>query len=54
MSFKYSVIGDKTPGRCEYNKPEVLAKSTTKMANCRPTSKPAGRPCNFPGGPGGH
>jgi len=54
MAFIYSAISDNTPGRCEYKKPEVLAKSTTKMAECRPSSKPAGRPCNFSGGPGGH
>ncbi len=35
-----------------YIKPEVLAKSTIYMAECRPNSKPSGRPCNPPG-PGG-
>lgn len=32
-----------------YKKPEILAKSTTQMAQCRPNSKPSGRPCNPPG-----
>ncbi len=35
-----------------YTKPKVLAKSTAQMAECRPNSKPSGRPCNKPG-PGG-
>jgi len=36
-----------------YKKPEVLAKSTAQMADCRPNSKPAGRPCNPPRPRGG-
>jgi hypothetical protein len=32
-----------------YSKPTVLAKSSTYMAQCRPNSKPSGRPCNPPG-----
>lgn len=36
-----------------YKKPEVLAKSTARMADCRPNSKPAGRPCNPPRPRGG-
>lgn len=36
----------------EYKKPVVLAESKTQMAECRPNSKPCGRPCNPPG-PGG-
>jgi hypothetical protein len=34
-----------------YKKPEVLAQSdgTVRMANCKPNSEPAGRPCNPPG-----
>ncbi len=32
----------------EYKKPEVLAQSTKQMAECRPDSKPSGRPCNPP------
>ena len=33
-----------------YAKPEILAQSTTlEMAECRPNSKPSGRPCNKPG-----
>ena len=35
-----------------YAKPAVLAQSVTQMAECRPNSKPSGRPCNPPG-PGG-
>jgi len=35
-----------------YKKPEVLAESTVQMAECRPNSKPSGRPCKPPG-PGG-
>ena len=35
-----------------YKKPVVLAQSTVRMAECRPDSKPSGRPCNKPG-PGG-
>lgn len=35
-----------------YTKPEVLAQSTVQMAECRPNSKPSGRPCGKPG-PGG-
>ena len=36
-----------------YTKPIILAQSTVQMANCRPNSKPAGRPCNPPGPRGG-
>ena len=32
-----------------YEKPVVLAESTVRMAECRPNSKPSGRPCNPPG-----
>jgi len=32
-----------------YKKPEILAQSTERMAQCRPNSKPSGRPCNPPG-----
>jgi hypothetical protein len=35
-----------------YKKPEILAQSTLQMAECRPNSKPSGRPCNPPK-PGG-
>ena len=35
-----------------YKKPEILAQGTEQMAECRPNSKPSGRPCNPPG-PGG-
>lgn len=35
-----------------YKKPEILAQGTTQMAECRPNSKPSGRPCNPPK-PGG-
>ena len=35
-----------------YKKPEILAQSTEKMAECRPNSRPSGRPCNPPK-PGG-
>lgn len=36
-----------------YKKPEILAQSTTQMADCRPNSKPSGRPCNPPAPRGG-
>ena len=39
-------------GFMNYKKPEILAQSTTQMAECRPNSKPSGRPCNPPK-PGG-
>jgi len=35
-----------------YRKPTVIAESVVQMADCRPNSKPSGRPCNPPG-PGG-
>lgn len=35
-----------------YEKPEILAEGTVRFAECRPNSKPSGRPCNKPG-PGG-
>ena len=35
-----------------YQKPEILTEGTVRMAECRPNSKPSGRPCNKPG-PGG-
>lgn len=41
------VVG-KEVQRMEYKKPAVLAKSTVRMAECRPNSKPSGRPCNPP------
>ena len=31
-----------------YERPKVLAESFVLMAECRPTSKPTGRPCNPP------
>lgn len=31
-----------------YQKPVILAQSKTHMAECRPNSKPSGRPCNPP------
>lgn len=37
-----------------YKKPEILAQSTVLMADCRPNSKPSGRPCNKPGPRGGN
>ncbi len=36
-----------------YSKPTVLAESYVQMADCRPNSKPSGRPCNPPGPRGG-
>ncbi len=38
--------------KMNYEKPEILAQSIVRMAECRPNSKPSGRPCNPPG-PGG-
>jgi len=32
----------------KYEKPKILAQSTVQMAECRPNSKPSGRPCNPP------
>lgn len=32
----------------KYQKPEIIASSTVQMADCRPNSKPSGRPCNPP------
>ena len=32
-----------------YEKPVVVAQSVVRMAECRPNSKPSGRPCNKPG-----
>lgn len=31
-----------------YEKPKVLAQGVVRMAECRPNSKPSGRPCNPP------
>lgn len=31
-----------------YTKPVILAQGVTQMAECRPNSKPSGRPCNPP------
>lgn len=31
-----------------YKKPKVLAQGIEQMAECRPNSKPSGRPCNPP------
>lgn len=31
-----------------YEKPSVLAQSKEQMAECRPNSKPSGRPCKPP------
>ena len=31
-----------------YKKLKILAQSILKMAECRPNSKPSGRPCNPP------
>ena len=36
-----------------YTKPKILAQSTEQMADCRPNSKPSGRPCNPPKPRGG-
>ena len=32
----------------KYRKPEVLAQSTILMAECRPSARPSGKPCNPP------
>jgi hypothetical protein len=32
----------------KYQKPAILAQSAIRMAECRPNSKPSGRPCNPP------
>jgi len=31
-----------------YKKPVILAQGKAQMAECRPNSKPSGRPCNPP------
>ena len=31
-----------------YTAPKILAQSMVLMAECRPSSKPSGRPCNPP------
>lgn len=36
-----------------YKKPEALAQSTVQMADCRPNTKPSGRPCEGNKGPHG-
>ena len=36
-----------------YTKPKVLAQSTVQMADCRPNTKPSGRPCKGDKGPRG-
>jgi len=36
-----------------YKKPKIIAESKTFMAECRPNSKPSGRPCD-PVRPGGY
>lgn len=36
-----------------YKKPEILAQSTEKMANCNPNDNPSGRPCKGNKGPHG-
>ena len=33
----------------KYEKPIILAQGSVQMAQCRPNSKPSGRPCNPPG-----
>lgn len=33
----------------KYTKPMIIAQSTIRAAECRPNSKPSGRPCNQPG-----
>ena len=56
-STKGIVISEVNPEIVDYNiieimvnyqKPIVLAESTTQKADCRPNSKPCGRPCNPP------
>lgn len=36
-----------------YEAPKIIAQSCVRMADCRPNSKPSGRPCNPPGPRGG-
>ena len=36
-----------------YSKPKIVAQSKDQMADCRPNSRPSGRPCNPPGPRGG-
>lgn len=51
INHKYIVV-ERGVRSMKYEKPSVLAQSTVQMAECRPNSKPSGRPCNPPG-PGG-
>jgi len=39
--------------KMKYEKPVTLAQGTERMADCRPNSKPSGRPCDPPR-PHGH
>ena len=32
----------------KYEKPKIIVQSIVHMADCRPNSKPCGRPCNPP------
>lgn len=45
-------IDGKEVNNMAYQKPQIIAESNKKMAQCRPNSKPSGRPCKPPG-PGG-
>lgn len=38
--------------KSKYKKPGIIAESKNTMAECRPSNKPQGRPCNMfsPGG----
>jgi len=47
-----TIVNGKEVKNMVYIKPEILAQSTVQMAECRPNSKPSGRPCDKPG-PGG-
>lgn len=46
------ILVEKEVKNMVYTKPVILAQSTVQMAECRPNSKPSGRPCNPPK-PGG-
>jgi hypothetical protein len=57
MWYNFPMMGkgnsvEKEMKKMAYTKPVILAQSTVRMAECRPNSKPSGRPCNPPR-PGG-
>ncbi len=52
LIFISRALSEKGGENMKYIKPVIIAQSTVRMAECRPNSKPSGRPCNPPK-PGG-